>query len=239
MFSEYANLLLHLTAKYTGQNLTDFQVRQFCRFGDMLLEWNQKMNLTRITEPKEIILKHFVDSMVLARHLEGNRVADLGTGAGFPGIPLKILKPELEMLLLDSLKKRLKFLDAVCRELQLSNVKTIHERVENIGRDASYRSSFDTVTARAVASLPVLSEYALPLLKRGGLFLAPKGPQAETELEESREALRLLGGELEKLEPVEMGENAENHVILIIRKKNDTPAGYPRKAGTPKKFPIL
>ena len=239
MFRDQDLLLRRLTTLYIGRELTDLQTDQFCRFGDMLLKWNLRLNLTRITEPGEVVLKHFVDSMALAKYISGVKVADLGTGAGFPGVPLKILRPELEMVLVDSLNKRLKFLDAVIQTLPLEGVKTVHARLENIGNNPDYRASFDTVTARAVARLPELLEYALPLLKPGGLFLAAKGPQAGAELKEAKEALRLLGGRLESLEQYDLGETAEYHAVVIVRKVNDTPAKYPRRAGTPQKHPLV
>jgi len=238
MFKEYASLIQQLTYQHIGSNLSDLQVTQLCDFGDLLLEWNQRLNLTRITDPHEVILKHFIDSMVLAKFISGETFADLGTGAGFPGVPLKILSPELDIVLMDSLKKRLDFLEFVINTLNLKGIKTVHARVEDFGRNPNYRGHFDTVSSRAVARLPVLLEYALPVLKINGLFLAPKGPLFEVEVAESKKALQLLGGTVEGIEHFTLGEGAEHRAVIRIRKMKDTPLQYPRQAGTPTKFPI-
>lgn len=238
MFQEYATLIHQLTLQHIGSELSDSQVTQLCDFGDLLLDWNRRLNLTRITDPHEVILKHFIDSMVLANYISGATFADLGTGAGFPGVPLKILRPDLNIVLMDSLKKRLNFLDVVISTLSLKGIKTVHARVEDFGRNPRYRSHFDTVSSRAVARLPVLLEYALPVLKTNGLFLAPKGSQFEDELFESKEALLILGGEVEGIEHFSFGEGAEHRAVIRIRKIRETPLLYPRQAGTPAKFPI-
>lgn len=239
MFQAKASLLRRLTYKYTGRDLTDLQVARFCSFGELLLEWNRRLNLTRITDPEEVILKHFVDSMVLAKFISGEKFVDLGTGAGFPGIPLKILQPDLEMVLVDSLQKRLKFLDVVIETLQLAHLRTVHARLEDFGGDPLYRSAFTAASSRAVARLPVLLEYALPVLKREGLFLAPKGAQFETELTEAQKALSVLGGSVEAIEHFNLGKMAEHRIVLVIKKIKDTPAQYPRSAGRPAKDPLV
>ena len=239
MFNEYASLIKGLTYKHIGYTLTELQVTQLCKFGDLLLEWNQKLNLTRITDPQEVILKHFIDSMVLSIFIKGNCFADLGTGAGFPGIPLKILRPELKVILIDSLKKRLDFLDIVIKTIGLKSIDTVHARAEDFGRDTHYRGYFDTVGSRAVARLPILLEYALPILKVNGLFLAAKGLQADHELVESAKALKILGGMSEGIEHFNLGDSAEHRTVIVIRKVIQTPSEYPRKAGTPTKNPIL
>lgn len=238
MFKEHATLIQSLTYQHIGSDLSTMQVTQLCNFGDLLLDWNQRLNLTRITEPHEVILKHFIDSMVLAKFISGEKFADLGTGAGFPGIPLKILCPGLEVVLMDSLKKRLDFLEVVIKALDLRGIKTVHARVEDFGRDMLYRRHFDTVSSRAVARLPVLLEYALPVLKVNGLLLAPKGSQYETEVAESKKALLLLGGSVEGIEHFSLGEGAEHRAIIRIRKVKETPSEYPRQAGTPTRSPI-
>jgi len=238
MFNQYGSLIRQLTSQHIGSNLTDLQVTQLCEFGDLLLDWNQRLNLTRITDPHEVILKHFIDSMVLVNFISGVTFADLGTGAGFPGVPLKILRPDLDIVLMDSLKKKLVFLDVVINTLKLKGIKTVHARVEDFGRDIHYRGYFDTVSSRAVARLPVLLEYALPVLKVNGLFLAPKGPQFEAELEESKKALLILGGTVEGIERFSLGEGAEHRAVIRIRKVKATPSQYPRQAGTPSKSPI-
>ena len=238
VFHEYGSLIQELSLKHVGIKLTDLQVNQLCDFGDLLLEWNQRLNLTRITDPHEVILKHFIDSMVLSKFISGGSFADLGTGAGFPGIPLKIIRPELDFVLMDSLKKRLDFINLVIESLKLRKIKTIHARVEDFGRDAQFRGRFDTVSSRAVARLPILLEYALPVLKLNGLFLAPKGSQLEDELLESKVALNLLGGKIERIEHFNLGLGAEHRAVALIRKVKVTPSQYPRKAGIPSKNPI-
>lgn len=238
MFRDHASLIQLLTKQHIGSHLSDIQVTQLCNFGDLLLDWNQRLNLTRITDPHEVILKHFIDSMVLGKFISGVTFADLGTGAGFPGIPLKILRPDLDIVLMDSLKKRLDFLDVVIKTLELKGIKTVHARVEDFGRDIHYRRHFDTVSSRAVARLPVLLEYALPVLKVNGLLLAPKGSQYETEVAESTKALLLLGGSVEGIEHFSLGEGADHRAIIRIRKVKETPSEYPRQAGTPSRVPI-
>lgn len=239
MFKEYAFLIHQLTFQHIGSDLSDLQVAQLCNFGDLLLDWNQRLNLTRITDPQEVILKHFIDSMVLAKFISGVTFADLGTGAGFPGVPLKILRPDLAIVLMDSLKKRLDFLEVVIDTLNLKGIKTVHARAEDFGRSRHYRGYFDTVSSRAVARLPVLLEYALPVLKVNGLFLAPKGSQFKAELAESSKALLLLGGKVEGIEHLNLGEGAEHRAVIRIRKIKETPSQYPRQAGTPKRYPIV
>ena len=238
IFKEYASFIHQLTYQHIGSDLSDLQVTQLCNFGDLLLDWNERLNLTRITDPHEVILKHFIDSMVLANSISGVTFADLGTGAGFPGVPLKILRPDLEIVLMDSLRKRLGFLDVVINTLDLKGIRTVHARLEDFGRYKQYRGYFDTVSSRAVARLPVLLEYALPVLKLNGLFLAPKGSQFETELEESKLALQILGGTVESIEHFNLGEGAEHRALIKIRKVKETPSQYPRQAGTPSKSPI-
>ena len=238
MFKEYASLIQQLTYQHIGSDISDQQVTQLCNFGDLLLDWNQRLNLTRITDPREVILKHFIDSMVLAKFISGVTFADLGTGAGFPGVPLKILRPDLDIVLMDSLKKRLDFLEVVIKTLNLKGIRTVHARVEDFGRNMHYRGHFETVSSRAVARLPVLLEYALPVLKVNGLFLAPKGSQFEAELAESKKALLLLGGTVEGIEHFSLGEGAEHRAVIRIRKIKETPSQYPRQAGTPTKSPI-
>ena len=238
MFLEYASFIRELTCKHVKVELSDLQVNQLCHFGDLLLDWNQRVNLTRITDPHDVILKHFIDSMILSKFVSGVSFADLGTGAGFPGIPLKILRPDLDVVLMDSLKKRLDFLDVVIKTLNLRGVKTVHARAEDFGRDKHYRGHFDTVSARAMARLPVLLEYTLPVLKVNGLFLALKGSQVDDELVESNKALKLLGGMVEGIEQFNLGEGAEHRAVVLIRKVKETPSQYPRQAGTPSKAPI-
>ena len=239
MFRTKAGHLQEQMHNILGLELSSPQIDQFCLYGDLLLEWNQKMNLTSITEPEEIILKHFVDSLTLGKLAQAGRLADIGTGAGFPGIPLKILNPDLELYLVDSLAKRLEFLKVVKTELKLNDVATVHARAEDMGRDARYRASFDIVTSRAVARLPVLLEYAMPLLKVGGQFLAAKGLRVEEEVVEAGRALELLGCEVVRVENYTLGEGAEHRATVIVKKLRTTSKEYPRRAGTPAKTPLL
>ncbi|MGC7871677.1 16S rRNA (guanine(527)-N(7))-methyltransferase RsmG [Desulfosporosinus sp. SYSU MS00001] len=238
MFNQFASQIKDLTLLKLGYELSDEQVNQFCVFGDLLLEWNQKLNLTRIIEPLDIILKHFIDSMAIGKYLKGGNLADLGTGAGFPGIPIKILRPELDVFLVDSLKKRLDFLDVVVSKLKLTTTRTVHARAEDFGRNTLYRGTFDYVSSRAVARLPILLEYSLPILKKNGFFIALKGLQAQEELKESQAALNILGGNIESLETYNFGETAEHRAIIVFKKVKETSSLYPRKAGIPTKSPL-
>lgn len=239
MFAPYRDQFQQWTWDKLGIELTATQLDQFCAYGDLLLEWNKRMNLTRITDEREVLVKHFLDSMAFNPYLQGNKVVDIGTGAGFPGLPLKILNPEREFVLVDSLSKRLDFLNHVIAVLGLRGIKTVHARAEDFGRDPHYRQQFDTAVARALARLPVLLEYVIPALKVGGLFVAAKGPQVEEEIEEAKYALQVLGSRLLTVETVNLGEGAENHALLLIQKLKDTPKAYPRKAGVPQKKPLL
>jgi 16S rRNA (guanine527-N7)-methyltransferase len=238
MFETWAAKIKKWTAEKINIELTAKQVAQFCLYGDLLLEWNQKMNLTTITDPGEIIIKHFIDSLTIKPYLQGDKMADIGTGAGFPGIPLKIVRPDLQLTLVDSLRKRLDFLQEVVRKLGLKEVEIIHARAEELGRNPKYRAGFELVTSRAVARLPVLLEYAIPLLQLGGLFIAMKGSQAEQEIEESRDALGKLYARVENVEKLSLGTEAEYRKIVVIRKIAPTPEKYPRKPGIPAKNPL-
>lgn len=215
----------------------DETIRRFSRYEALLLEWNEKMNLTAITAHDEIIHKHFVDSVSFHALLpKGAHLIDVGTGAGFPGLPLKIVRPDLTVTLMDALKKRLTFLDAVCEDLSLTDIKTLHMRAEDAGNAPLCREQFDAACARAVAALPVLCEYCMPLVKKGGVFLALKGPDGREEAEKSKKAIKILGGELVEIRDV-CWQNME-HVVIVIRKTSHTPSKYPRKAGKPKNSPI-
>lgn len=236
---EHKELLRSLAFEKIGLQLSDEQVEQFAIYANLLVEWNEKVNLTSITNSEEIVLKHFVDSLSLVPLIQGNRLADIGTGAGFPGIPIKIFLPQVKVYLVDSLAKRLEFLKVVIQELKLVEVETIHSRAEDFARDSLFRESFDCVTSRAVARLPVLLEYAVPLLKKEGLFLAAKGSQTDEEVKESTKALQVLGAEVKKIMRFKLGEEAEHRAIIVVKKIAQTPKAYPRKAGTPAKKPIV
>lgn len=220
--------------------ITEEQLIQFEKYYDLLLEWNSFMNLTAITELQEVIDKHFVDSLTIANYipLQNHSILDLGTGAGFPGIPIKILFPEVEIVLLDSLNKRIKFLDAVIEKLQLHNVKAIHGRAEDLAHETSYRERFDLCTSRAVANLSTLSEYCIPFVKRGGYFVSYKTEGAIKEISEAKKAIHVLGGEIERMEELKLPDTEIGRTLVFIKKIEKTKNKYPRKSGTPNKEPI-
>lgn len=241
------NPILASGAREISVPLSAENIRAFSEYARLLKEWNEKMNLTNITDDKGIAIRHFIDSLTLVSHLEeetakkGNKhlsLIDVGTGAGFPGIPLKVAMPSLEVTLLDSLRKRVGFLDAVCAALELKGITTVHARAEDAGLSKQYREKFDVATARAVASLPVLCEYCLPFVKVGGIFLAMKGI-AEEEIETAKKAIVTLGGTLETLHHFTLPGTDMNRSIIVIRKVRATPAKYPRQAGKPEKEPII
>lgn len=220
-------------------DLTQKMQLQFENYMNLLLEGNKKINLTAITEENDIILKHFVDSLTISKYIkEGNSVVDVGTGAGFPGIPIKITRENVKVTLVDSLNKRILFLQEVIKKLDLRNIETLHYRAEEFGQNKKYRESFDIATSRAVANLSTLVEYLLPLVKIGGICICMKGSEIESELESSKKAVQILGGKIEKIEEFTLPESDIKRNIVIIRKTNKTPSKYPRKAGTPSKDPI-
>lgn len=223
--------------------LTDKQKQQFKLYFKMLIEVNEHVNLTRITEEDEVYLKHFYDSITPlftfgAVFKDGATLCDVGAGAGFPSIPLKILKPGLKVTIVDSLQKRLNFLKDLISELGLTDVELVHGRAEDVGQNKLYRERFDIVTARAVARMSVLSEYCLPLVKKGGYFVALKGPKAEDELDDGKKALEVLGGKLIKDEELTLPESEEERTLVLVQKVKPTPKKYPRQAGTPRRKPI-
>jgi len=226
-------------AKQIGVKVTFAQAEQFQTYLELLLAWNEKVNLTAITDPVEVVEKHFADSLTLLSHCkirQGAKVIDVGTGAGFPGIPLKIMRPDLQLTLLDSLNKRLNFLGEVCSALGIE-AERIHKRAEEAGLEHRMRESYDVVTARAVAPLNVLCEYCLPLVKMKGYFLAMKGPGAKEELEQAENALEVLGGTDVELIPLSLPEAGERNIVMV-QKKAFTPKGYPRHGGTITKHPL-
>ncbi len=230
--------LLEYTAQYDIP-LEQEQAQQFQRYMELLLEWNEKMNLTAITQPEDVVCRHFLDSLLLLKAYplsQGESVIDVGTGAGFPGIPLKIARPDLKLTLLDSLAKRLHFLTAVCDSLQLDSER-IHARAEEGGRRADLRDAFGLACARAVAPLNVLCEYCLPFVRPGGAFVAMKGPGAREELEQSASALKLLCARLEKEQTFTLPDGSLRS-ILIIRKLSSTPEKYPRHGSKIAKNPL-
>ncbi|MBQ6907205.1 MAG: 16S rRNA (guanine(527)-N(7))-methyltransferase RsmG [Clostridia bacterium] len=222
--------------KKYGIDLTEKQLDQFAMYYDLLVSWNEKMNLTAVTDDFGIATKHFLDSgSTLLTGFVCGKVIDVGTGAGFPGLVLKILKPEIELTLLDSLKKRLTFLECVTKELDL-DAKLIHSRAEDGGH--ILRGQFDTAVSRAVANMSVLSEFTIPYVKIGGYVLSLKGPLAEQELKDAKNAIRILGGEIEPTFCVKIPKTDLNHQIAVIKKVRQTPSKYPRKAGIVTKSPL-
>lgn len=233
--------LRHMAAD-RGIALSEEQMAQFEKYYELLVEWNEKMNLTGITEKSQVYEKHFYDSITPAFYYDFTNVEsviDVGSGAGFPGIPLKICFPSLKLTILDSLNKRLVFLQEVARQLELKNVEFVHGRAEDAGRDKKYREQFDMAIARAVARMNVLTELCIPFVKLGGVFLVMKGANVEEELNEGKKAIKSLGGKTEKVETFELPEEQSERNIIIVRKQEKTPAVYPRKAGTPAKKPLV
>jgi 16S rRNA (guanine(527)-N(7))-methyltransferase GidB len=210
------------------------------KYKDLLLEWNQKINLTAIEEETDIYIKHFIDSFSILPFLKGQKISmiDIGTGAGFPGIPVKIAQKEAEVVLLDSLDKRVGFLNNVINELKLKGIVALHGRAEDFGTRAEFREKFDVSVARAVAALPVLLEYCLPFVKTGGIFIAMKGSNTE-EVDNSNKALEVLGGKVEEIRELILPFSDINRNIIIVRKYRQTPTKYPRKAGKPSKEPLI
>lgn len=224
-----------------GIELSPWQLEQFKMYFHTLVEWNEKMNLTAITEEEEVYLKHFYDSISAAFHFDFTAVesvCDVGAGAGFPSIPLKICFPHLHVSIVDSLNKRISFLQHLANELKLENVYFYHDRAETFGQNLQHREKYDLVTARAVARMSVLSELCMPLVKVDGYFLAMKASSAQDELEISKKAITTFGGKVEKVERMNLPiENSERNFI-ITKKIKSTPKKYPRKPGTPNKSPI-
>mgnify|MGYP005793881591 FL=1 len=221
-------------------NLTNKQLNEFYTYMNLLIEWNKNINLTAITEPEEIIKKHFIDSLTISKNIQkDSSIIDVGTGAGFPGIPLKIVREDINVVLLDALNKRLNFLNEVVKENKLENIETVHFRAEEIGKNKKYREKYDIATSRAVAQLNILAEYLLPLVKIGGKCICMKGSNVEEELKNSKKAITLLGGEIEKIEEFILPDSDIKRNVIIIKKVNSTPAKYPRKPGTPAKEPII
>ena len=221
--------------------LSDTQKQQFKRYFEVLVEWNEKMNLTAITDAPSVYLKHFYDSITSAFYVDFTKyesICDVGAGAGFPSIPLKIIYPHLHVTIVDSLNKRITFLNHLASELKLEKVAFVHARAEEFGRNPKYREQFDVVTARAVARLSVLSELCIPLAKQGGLFVSMKGADASNEMADATRAVKLLGAVLQNEHAFLLPEeNSERH-IFVFEKKKQTPKKYPRKPGVPNKTPI-
>jgi len=221
--------------------LDDLQIQQFMIYYELLVEWNKIMNLTGITEFEEVIIKHFLDSLAVVKVCDMaqiKRVIDIGTGAGFPGIPLKIAFPHLNLVLLDSLKKRINFLDAVINELNLDNITAIHGRAEDYANQKEYREYFDLSVSRAVANLSSLSEYCLPFVLLGGKFISYKSGKIEEELKTSQKAINILGGKLLSNVKFQLLDTGMERSFVVVEKVKSTPKKFPRKAGLPAKEPI-
>lgn len=215
------------------------QLEQFFEYMKLLIEWNEKINLTAITEPDEIILKHFIDSITILKEIKNDaRIVDVGTGAGFPGIPLSIMNPTLKITLVDSLNKRLIFLQEVVKKLKLENIEIVHARAEELGQNKKYRESFDVATSRAVANLSTLSEYLIPLVRINGKVISMKAGDTQDEIDGAKKAIKVLGGKIEKVDEFNLPQTDIRRTIILIKKEEKTPNKYPRKAGTPSKDPI-
>ena len=233
--------LLKTSAGKMGIELSQSQLEKFDLYKKLLLEWNEKMNLTAITDDEGIAIKHFADSISVLPLIENKNASliDVGTGAGFPGLPLKIAHDGFKVTLLDSLNKRINFLEEVKKELGIINLECIHSRAEDGGRNADLREKFDYCVSRAVARLSVLSEYCMPFVAVGGYFISLKGPDAAEELAEAQKAISVLGGKVEKVVEITISESDLKHCAVVIKKIKSTPKAYPRKAGTAAKKPII
>lgn len=210
---------------------------QLTKYMEGILEWNEKVNLTAITDRDEFIQKHFIDSLLCAETFEftaSSSICDIGTGGGFPGVPLAICYPDKQFILMDSLEKRLKIVRQLCDEIGVENVQVVHGRAEELAKQKDYREQFDLCVSRAVANMRVLSEYCLPFVKAGGCFIAYKGPDCQSEIDDARKAIQILGGG----EPEIRSLSHLDHSLVLISKVSNTPQAYPRKAGTPAKKPL-
>lgn len=234
------NDILRQKANESQIKLDENQIDSLRRYYELLVEWNQKMNLTALTEPEDVALKHFCDSILLLSYADiplNSSLIDVGTGAGFPSLPIKIVRPDIKLCLLDSLNKRLIFLQEVVNELNLNDVQIVHARAEDGARKKELREKFDFATSRAVAQLNVLSEYCLPYVKVGGAFLAMKGKYSEEEISNSKNAIKLLGGKIEKVDTYNLIDSSER-TIINIKKNNATDKSYPRASAKIKSKPL-
>lgn len=224
-----------------GINVTESITDKFYTYLRMLQEYNKKINLTAITDDKEVIIKHFIDSLTCLEvniFSKGCMVVDVGTGAGFPGVPIKIVRPDIKILLIETLNKRVIFLQELVKALNLEGVDIIKSRAEDSGQNKEYREKYDIAISRAVAKLSVLSEYCMPLVKPDGYFLSMKGPNIDEELNEARNAIKILGGEIKEIKTAVLPETEVKYNLVLINKIKKTPTKYPRKAGKPSKAPL-
>lgn len=235
-YNEFEKVFKEECLKNNINNLIN--VDKFYKYMKSLLEWNEKINVTAIKDEKEFIVKHFVDSLTIAELVRGNkRIIDVGTGAGFPGIPLKLFNEQLNVTLIDSVNKKITVLNNIINELKLDNIEALHMRAEDLAKDSNYRECFDIATSRAVANMTTLVEYLIPFVKINGYIICMKGPNFEEELENSKKAINILGGKVEEIQSFNIGNELERNIIIIKKVKN-TPAKYPRGQGKPLREPI-
>lgn len=232
--------LIEASCRSVDLDFDENKYSQFVEYKNLIQEWNEKINLTAITDDEGIMKKHFIDSIKVFNFPElhnAKSVVDIGTGAGFPGVPMKIVRPDMEIVLLDSLMKRVNFLNEVIAKLGLEGIKAVHGRAEDFAK-VEYRDHFDAAVSRAVANMTLLTELCLPFVKVGGYFVAMKGPGAEAEIEEARQAIGMLGGKLEQVIEVEIEESDLKHNLVVVRKVKPTPKQFPRKPGVAAKKPL-
>lgn len=237
---EYVDKIIN-SIEDMGITISEKQAEQLYRYYEMIVEKNKVMNLTAITEFDDVVVKHFLDSLYISQIIEMENVLnmiDVGTGAGFPGIPIKIVFPNIKVTLLDSLNKRVKFLNEVIDELGLKGIEAVHGRAEDYGRDNKYREKYELCVSRAVANLSSLSEYCIPFVSQKGMFISYKAGDCEDEIESSKKAVKMLGGSIESIEEMELLDTGICRVFVCIRKKQKTSGKYPRKAGVPAKEPL-
>ena len=233
---ELQTALEQLNIPYTEETLEKYRL-----YMEGIIEWNEKVNLTSITEKDEFIKLHFIDSIMSVPTEEfqkAKKIIDVGTGGGFPGIPLALAAPDKEFVLMDSLNKRIKIINQLCEEIGITNVTAVHARAEELAKNKAHRQKYDLCVSRAVANLSTLSEYCLPFIKQGGWFLSYKGPDTDKELADAKKAIKILGGQIDREELASLESSGLEHKIIFIKKVKDTPAKYPRKAGTPSKDPL-
>ena len=228
--------LEQLNIPYNEETLEKYRL-----YMEGIIEWNEKVNLTSITEKDEFIKLHFIDSIMSVpceEFQKAKKIIDVGTGGGFPGIPLALAAPDKEFVLMDSLNKRIKIINQLCEEIGITNVTAVHARAEELAKNKAHRQKYDLCVSRAVANLSTLSEYCLPFIKQGGWFLSYKGPDTDKELSDAKKAIKILGGQIDREELAALESSGLEHKIIFIKKVKDTPAKYPRKAGTPSKDPL-
>ncbi|WP_407647643.1 16S rRNA (guanine(527)-N(7))-methyltransferase RsmG [Clostridium brassicae] len=233
--------ILETACNSLGLELDEKKYNQFIQYKNLLKEWNEKVNLTAIKEDEEIIKKHFIDSMKIFQFhplKNSKKIIDIGTGGGFPGIPMKIIRPDIDIVLLDSLRKRINVLDDILYKIGIDDVITMHGRAEEYGVREEHREQYDAVVSRAVANLAVLSEFCIPYVKVGGYFVAMKGPSVDEEIENAKKAVSILGGKIEGIIEVDIEGSDLNHNLVIVKKVKNTPRKYPRKAGMITKNPL-